>query len=294
MRAVDAGVAMEERHRRAVLDTRSATDFAAGHLAGSGHIPLPELAARRTELPPRGAPILVVAEGGTGAREAAEALDSLGYADVLFLEAPLDALPRGLADRAPARRLWRPAPFLEEALARLFPPDAGGAPGPGAGAPRALDVACGAGRDSVHLALQGFEVEAWDHDPDALARARDLAARHGVALRTVLCDLERRDVPAPGRSFDLVICFRFLHRPLFPWIARAVAPGGWLVYETYREGQERYGRPRRQHFLLASGELAGAFPDLVTIRYEELEPAGGPVIARLIARRGVEAGAPGT
>jgi hypothetical protein len=66
---------------------------------------------------------------------------------------------------------------------------------------------------------------------------------------------------------------------------RALAPGGWLVYETYRLGQERFGRPIRAHFLLARGELARAFPTLETIRYEELDPEAGPVSARLLARK---------
>ena len=155
---------------------------------------------------------------------------------------------------------------------------------PGRG-PTALDVACGAGRDAVFLAGHGFAVEARDHAPEALERARALAGREGVALRTVVCDLERAGLPPPERPFDLVVCFRFLHRPLFPWIEAAVAPGGWLVYETYRDGQERFGRPRRAHFLLRPGELAGAFPALETVRYEEPDPPQGPVTARLLARR---------
>ena len=158
------------------------------------------------------------------------------------------ALPGGLADRAPAARLWRPAPFLEEVLPLISRPR-GTAPGSGARAgapPLALDLACGAGRDAVFLAQHGFEVEGWDHAPEALERAHDLARRHGVTLRTELRDLERPGLPPPARPLDLIVCFRFLHRPLFPWMERALAPGGWLVYETYRAGQERFGRPIRR------------------------------------------------
>jgi tellurite methyltransferase len=265
---------------RAVLDVRDAAAFAAGHLAGCGHLPLAELRERRAELPPRGTPILVVAARGPEAAEAAAAIEAMGYAGVAFLDGPLAELPGGLADRGPAARLWRPARFLEEVLPGLL----AALPRPAGSAPAALDVACGAGRDAVFLATQGFVVEARDHAPEALERARALAGREGVALRTVACDLERPELSDPGR-FDLVVCFRFLHRPLFPWMERAVAPGGWLVYETYRAGQERYGRPRRAHFMLQPGELARAFPALEAVRYEEPEPPGGPVTARLLARR---------
>lgn len=262
-----------------MLDVRDAAAFAAGHPAGSGHLPLAELRERRTELPPRGTPVLVVAASSAAAAEGAARLEEMGYAGVAWLDAPLADMAGGLAGAGPPARLWRPARFLEEVLPRVLatlPPDR---------PPAALDVACGAGRDAVFLAARGFEVEARDHAPEALARARDLARRDGVALRTVECDLERPGLPGPERAFDLVVCFRFLHRPLFPWMERAVAPGGWLAYETYRAGQERFGRPRRAHFMLQAGELARAFPALETVLYEEPEPPGGPVTARILARR---------
>ena len=78
---------------------------------------------------------------------------------------------------------------------------------------------------------------------------------------------------------------RFLHRPLLPWLERALAPGGALVYETFRTGQERHGRPKQARYLLQPGELTTAFPSLVVEHYEEVEPEGGPVLARLLARR---------
>src|SRR5207244_8907149 len=49
--ALDAGA-------RAVLDVRDDAAFAAGHLAGSGHVPRSELGTRRAELPPRARALL--------------------------------------------------------------------------------------------------------------------------------------------------------------------------------------------------------------------------------------------
>ncbi len=280
MRPLDLRQARLRADELAVVDTREAPAFARGHLAGSGHIPAGELAARRAELPPRDAALLVVGEDEAGAAAAAATLEGLGYARVFFLASPPSALAADLADRGPATRLWRPADFLLEVLPQLQA-HARSLPA----APRLLDLAAGAGRDAVFLALQGFEVEAWDHDLEALERARDLARRTGASLRLVRADLETAALAPPARLFDVVICFRFLHRPLFPWIERALAPGGWLVYETFRLGQERYGRPRRAHFLLEPGELARGFPGLTVVRYEEREPEGGPVTARLLARK---------
>jgi SAM-dependent methyltransferase len=168
--------------------------------------------------------------------------------------------------------LWQPSPFLEQVLPEL--PRG-----------RAADLAAGAGREAVFLALNGFEVEAWDHDRGALERAAALAQRNGVSLLTVVRNLERREPELPAERYRLVSAFRFLHRPLFPHIERAIAPGGWLVYETYMRGQERFGRPRHPRFLLDRGELARAFPSLVVERYEELDPPEGPIMARLLARK---------
>ena len=289
MRPLDPQAAQARPSALVVLDVRSEEAYSRGHLAGSGNIPRAELVARRAELPTRATAILVVAERATDAREAAAVLGGLEYRDVTFLDASLAELSGGLDDRGPGARLWHPAPFLAEVLPRLLghPAEAQSGPGtpPVTPRPRALDLAAGSGRDAVFLAQQGFDVEAWDHAPEALERARDLARRQGVRLHAVLCDVEQPDLPPPGRPFDLVICFRFLHRPLFPWIERALVPGGWLVYETFLMGQERFGRPRRPHFLLARGELARSFPGLVTVRYEEREPETGPLTARLLARK---------
>ena len=254
------------------LDVRDEDAFRAGHLAGSGHLPLAELEARRSELPPRTQSLLVVADDASAARAAAEQLETMGYADVAYLDAVLDRLDLPRADQGPGARLWRPSPFLEQVIDAI--PRG-----------RALDLAAGAGREAVFLALNGFAVEAWDHDRDVLERARALAARHGVAIATAVRNLERRAPDLPVGGHDLVTVFRFLHRPLLPHVARAVAPGGFLVYETFRRGQERYGRPRPPRFLLDPGELRTAFPGLVVERYEEVDPEGGPVMARLLARR---------
>lgn len=255
-----------------LLDVRAEAEFAAGHAAGSGHIPLAELEERRSELPARDQAVIVVAADAARAREGAARLTGLGYQDVAWLDAPLAAAEGGAASTAPARPLWRPAPFLERMLPRL--PRG-----------RALDVAAGHGRESVFLALAGWDVEAMDRAPEALARAAALAARHGTRIRTTVRDLERRDAGLPQGCFDVVLCFRFLHRPLFPHLERALKPGGVLVYETYRLGQEKFGRPTHRRFLLQTGELAAAFPLLEVEHYAESEPAGGPVTASLLARR---------
>lgn len=273
---LDPTAAWGRRDDAAVLDVRESSAFAAGHVRGSGHLPIAELTERRAELPSRATPLLVVADQAEQALAGAEALIGLGYARVAALEAPLSAWPGGAGDRDPARRLWRPSPFLEQVLPRL--------PRPGPGV-RVLDLAAGAGREAVFLAIQGYDVEAWDHDGDVLDRARALAERNGVTIATAVRNLERREPELPVGEHQVVMVFRFLHRPLLAHIERAVAPGGWLVYETFRRGQERFGRPKSPRYLFDPDELRAAFPGLLIEHYEESDPPDGPVLARLLARR---------
>lgn len=146
---------------------------------------------------------------------------------------------------------------------------------------RALDVACGTGRHALLLAESGFETWGVDVSGEAISRARAEAARRGLALH-----LLRRDVVAeglPAGTYDVVVCTFFLERSLFAGLAAAVAPGGRLLFETYtRAHADRTGFPHR--YCLETGELARAFPGLVTVEYREDEDETRAV-ARLLAQR---------
>jgi len=254
-----------------LLDVREEQAFALGHAEGAGRVAFDEFSARRAELPARGTPVLVVDESPARARAAAEALASLGYACAAWLERRLSDEPAGRASHAPAARLWSPSEWIEARMPR----------GPG----RALDLACGSGRAAVFLALEGWEAEGWDADASALERARALAARHGAGAHFAQVDLEAATPPEPARRFDLIVVVRYLHRPLFPWIERALAPGGMLLYETFRAGQEQFGPPRRERHLVRSAELVTAFPALIVEHHEETPAGAPPLLARLVARK---------
>jgi SAM-dependent methyltransferase len=129
-----------------------------------------------------------------------------------------------------------------------------------------LDVACGGGRHARLLAGLGYRLEAVDRDAESLC---GLAGVSGVT--TCEADLESGAWPYAGRTFDAVIVTNYLHRPLFPRLFAALAPGGVLIYETFAAGNERYGRPRNPDFLLQPGELLRVAHDrLEVIAYENL------------------------
>lgn len=147
-----------------------------------------------------------------------------------------------------------------------------------------LDVACGHGRHARHLAALGLRVVAVDRDPDALA---GLAGVPGV--RTVHADLEGTPWPfAPG-DFDGVVVANYLHRPLFEALAASLAPGGVLIYETFMQGNERYGKPSSPDFLLRPHELGDALRgrlEVVAFEQGRVERPKPAVVQRVCAVRG--------
>ena len=181
-----------------------------------------------------------------------------------------------------------PDPFLEqlEEYADLFPP-ARGAGGPKAGRPKArrpkaLDLACGAGRNAVYLAERGWDVTACDISLEGLRKARDLARERGVRLNVFCQDLET--VQLPVAYFNLILCFFYLQRELFPQIKAALRPQGFLVYKTYTTDQLRFpGRPRHPLHMLQPQELLEAFRDFRVLCYQEFVKERG--VAQLIAQK---------
>lgn len=150
---------------------------------------------------------------------------------------------------------------------------------------RVLDLAAGSGRHARLLRAQGFSVLAVDRDIGALLPL----AGPGLEVRQV--DLES-GAPWPfGEGYDGIVMTNYLHRPLLPEIARALAPGGVVICQTFMQGNERFGRPENPDFLLRPGELLAAFAALTVVAFEQGEvTAPRPAMIQRIAAR---AGPPG-
>jgi SAM-dependent methyltransferase len=148
-------------------------------------------------------------------------------------------------------------------------------------APRnALDLACGGGRHTRLLVSRGYTVTAVDRDLSTLQ------AGGAGDFETVCADLEGAAWPLRDRVFDLVVVTNYLHRPLFPAIIGAVAPGGSLIYETFAVGNERLGRPTNPDFLLGEDELIERVRGHLIVRAYEYGEVGVPkpaVVQRIFA-----------
>lgn len=145
---------------------------------------------------------------------------------------------------------------------------------------RALDVACGNGRNALHLARLGFEVDAVDVSDFAIERLREAAEQRELPIDARVVDLELD--PLPQSAYDVVIDVDYLQRDLFAALEAALRPGGVLVFETFaRPHLDELDQRMNPAYVLAPNELLRAFPSLVVKHYHER------VVLRNGTRRGV-------
>ncbi len=111
---------------------------------------------------------------------------------------------------------------------------------------RALDVACGAGRNALFLAAAGYAVDAVDISPAGLERGSATAAERGVEVSWHCVDLEERPDALPRGPYDLAVWVRYVNAALWPAVVSRLAPGGHVLVEqhlvTRRRGRRTYQR----------------------------------------------------
>jgi SAM-dependent methyltransferase len=152
-----------------------------------------------------------------------------------------------------------------------------------------VDLACGRGRNALAIAERGIPVLGIDRNLEFLGELRHAAAERGLPITAVRADLEAAPAPplAEGRCGALIVC-RYLHRPLAPALEGLLAPGGWLLYETFTIHQRDLGYgPENPAFLLQPGELRALFPRLaIADHWEGMSDEPRPAaVARLAARK---------
>lgn len=166
---------------------------------------------------------------------------------------------------------------------RLFAAEVGGLE-PG----RALDLACGEGRNAVWLAERGWRVTGVDFSDVALGKAEQLAASRGVEVEWVLADL--LDYEPEPRAFDLVaVLYLQLPRRALVRAVRAatgaVAPGGTLFVLGHDTTNltKGYGGPKDAAVLYTAEDVVPELGDLVVERAEAVDRVvaldGGEAVA---------------
>jgi SAM-dependent methyltransferase len=143
---------------------------------------------------------------------------------------------------------------------------------------RALDLACGAGRNAVWLVERGWSVIGVDFSEVALATARHLATERGVEVEWIKADV--LDYVPEQAGFDLVLVL-YLQLPsderrrVLTRARDALLPGGTLLVVGHDSSNlsEGYGGPKNPDVLFTAADIAGDVAGLVIRRAQRVERA---------------------
>ncbi len=151
---------------------------------------------------------------------------------------------------------------------------------------RALDVACGAGRNALCLAEAGFIVDAVDVSGVGLARAEQLARIRGITVNWIERDLDS-GIRGDDR-YDLILMIRYVNPELLELLPQRLQPGGYLLCEEHLVTTADVIGPQNPQFRVHPGDLEKAASTLRIVFCEETsfaDPDGRSVaLARLVAQ----------
>lgn len=176
------------------------------------------------------------------------------------------------------RRRERAEDFSEEATPLLVETVRKLAPG------KALDLACGTGRNALWLASHGWSVRAVDGAPAAIEILNARAHDRGLRIQTQVADLESAEFKIEPDSWDLIAKCYYLQRSLIPAVKAGVRPRGIaiVIVHLVDPGEQityKHATP---------GELRDFFADWEMLHYFEGQPrdaAHKRAVAEVVGRR---------
>lgn len=147
---------------------------------------------------------------------------------------------------------------------------------------RAIDLACGEGRNAIWLAEQGWRVTGVDFSAVGLAKGAHIAEARGVHVEWIEADVTTWEPPVA--AFDLVAVFYLQlgagdSRAALVHAARALAPGGTLLFVAHDLDNltRGVGGPQDPAVLYRVDEVADVFAA------EELEVVKAQQVERTVA-----------
>ena len=127
-----------------------------------------------------------------------------------------------------------------------------------------LDFASGNGRNCIPLSKRNINVTAIDKDEEKLNKYKNVNN-----INTICFDLETKEEwPLIREYYDVIIVVNYLFRPKIKKLINLLKKNGFLFYETFSLGNEKYGSPKNPNFLLKDKELLDIFGEnLIPLSY---------------------------
>ena len=147
-----------------------------------------------------------------------------------------------------------------------------------------IDIACGQGRHSLEFSNR-HKIFAVDKNKEFLKKLESIKN-----IETINEDLENNlKWSFSKKKFKIVLISNYLFREKISDLFNLVDIGGYLIYETFAVGNEKYGKPSNPDYLLCRDELLEIKPkNFITIDYffgERFENSKKSVVQRLAAKR---------
>lgn len=245
-----------------IIDIRHLSEYKKCHIRGASHFSIINIEARLHELPMNSTALNLFGEVND-LLKATELLKAKNYQIESIIESTPSVINKikslGLAEDGDfSKRLWCPSDVVTEFI-QSYSTEVSSKIG--------LDLACGSGRDSVFMSINGWSMTSVDYKKSSLDKLNDFSAQHNQKISTLSIDLENdfSQILALKQQFDAIILVRYLHRPMLSHLEQIIKKNGFIVYQTFMQGCEKFGSPKNPRFLLKKGELAEIFSDFKVV-----------------------------
>ena len=128
----------------------------------------------------------------------------------------------------------------------------------------------GQGRNTIHLAQQGWESHGFDPADRAVAAAQERARALGVTITTTIATDDAYDW-GEGK-WDLIVLSYIGAREYVGRVTRALRPSGIVIIGFHRDATK--DGPIGGAVVFDTNELAHLFPALRIVRYEDTQAVG--------------------
>ncbi len=146
---------------------------------------------------------------------------------------------------------------------------------------RSLDVACGAGRNALFMARQGYTVDAVDISSVGLAVGERLAQQQALDINWHCVDL-LADPELPHGNYQLILMCHFIAPQLLAQLPARLVPGGVLMAEQHLQ----LGKSSQQPPAGLSGPSSARFRVAPGSLWRTLQQAD-PALELLVAEEGL-------
>ncbi|WP_343597751.1 SAM-dependent methyltransferase TehB [Acinetobacter sp.] len=139
---------------------------------------------------------------------------------------------------------------------------------------QALDVGCGTGRNTLFLSQNGFDLDAWDVNPNSIQQLNEILDAEQIQnVKTQIRDLNQN--PEITKSYNFICCtvvMMFLQPETIPKLIaqmqQATVSGGLNLIVCAMDTQDYPAQPFFP-FAFSTGELRDYYQDWTILKYNE-------------------------